>query len=106
MTLVPASMLSASDLAYLGPTVTDLVRSKRALHGRSRRDLHHLDPAVWLAKHYDLKPAEIRELMRVSSLALVDRYTGSLKVTRSLADAGPKLEPDDQGNPQKSMTVG
>ncbi|MBI1335877.1 MAG: hypothetical protein GC164_02825 [Phycisphaera sp.] len=46
MTLVPASMLSASDLAYLGPTVTDLVRSKRALHGWSRRDLHHLEPAV------------------------------------------------------------
>ncbi|MBI1338466.1 MAG: hypothetical protein GC164_16105 [Phycisphaera sp.] len=46
MTLVPASMLSASDLDYLGPTVTDAVRSQRS--GRSLDGPHHRDlvPAV------------------------------------------------------------
>lgn len=52
---------------------------------------------VWLAQHVGATPAEIRELMRVGSLALVDRYTKSLRITANLAERGPDLTtPKDQ----------
>lgn len=55
-------------------------------------DFHSLrhTRAVWLLSHCGASPAEARELLRVSSLSLVDRYSRSLRVTRTVT--GPDLD--------------
>jgi hypothetical protein len=55
---------------------------------------------VWLFEHHKAHPREVQELMGVSSLALVDRYTRSFRFTDlSLIERGPDLSmrPDDGG---------
>jgi integrase len=61
---------------------------------------------VWLAQHHDAKPAEIRELMRVSSMALVDRYSRSLRVTRSIAESGPDMDAPSERQRQQARATG
>src|SRR5262249_10601028 len=49
---------------------------------------------VWLFEHHKASPREVQELMRLSSLSLVDRYTRSFRVTdKSLVERGPDLSP-------------
>ncbi|MCC6581555.1 MAG: hypothetical protein IT440_14060 [Phycisphaeraceae bacterium] len=47
---------------------------------------------VWLATYAGATPREIQELMRVSTLGLVDRYCRSFRMTRTLITAGPDLD--------------
>jgi integrase len=50
---------------------------------------------VWLFEHYGASPREVQELMRVSSIALVDRYTRSFKIGgRNFASRSPDLSTD------------
>jgi integrase len=59
---------------------------------------------VWLFEHYRLHPREVQELMGVSSLTLVDRYTQSFKLTDlSFVERAPDLSPPAgaRQNPQK-----
>ena len=50
---------------------------------------------VWLFEHFGASPREVQELMRVSSIALVDRYARSFKVGgRNFADRSPNLAAD------------
>jgi integrase len=47
---------------------------------------------VWLFEHHKAHPREVQELMGVSSLALVDRYTRSFRLTDlSVIERGPDL---------------
>ncbi len=47
---------------------------------------------VWLFEHHKAHPREVQELMGVSSLALVDRYTQSFRLTDlSVIERGPDL---------------
>ena len=47
---------------------------------------------VWLFEHYKAHPREVQELMGVSSLALVDRYTRSFRLTDAgMVERGPDL---------------
>lgn len=47
---------------------------------------------VWLFEHHNAKPREVQELLGVGSLALVDRYTKSMKVTdAAVIERGPDL---------------
>ncbi|MGE5610448.1 MAG: tyrosine-type recombinase/integrase [Bacillota bacterium] len=47
---------------------------------------------VWLFEHNKATPREAQELMRVSSLSLVDRYTRSFKLAdNAVAERGPEL---------------
>ncbi len=47
---------------------------------------------VWLFEHHRASPREVQELMRVSSMALVQRYTRSFRLAgREIADRGPDL---------------
>lgn len=38
---------------------------------------------MWLFEHHNAKPREVQELLGVSSIALVDRYTKSMRYTSS-----------------------
>ena len=47
---------------------------------------------VWLFEHHKAHPREVQELMGVSSLTLVDRYTRSFRLTDlSVIERGPDL---------------
>jgi integrase len=47
---------------------------------------------VWLFEHYKASPREVQDLMRLSSIALVDRYSRSFKIRdTTLVDRGPDL---------------
>ncbi len=47
---------------------------------------------VWLCQYHGATPRETQELMRVSSLALVDRYSRSFRLTDiDIAERGPQL---------------
>ncbi len=83
----------------------DVGISYRDAQGR-KIDFHALrhTRGVWLGQYTDARPAEIRELMRVSSLALVDRYTRSLRVTREYADACPSLDVPAQAEELRAST--
>jgi hypothetical protein len=49
---------------------------------------------VWLFEHHKAHPREVQDLMGVSSLALVDRYTRSYRLTDlSVIERGPDLSP-------------
>jgi integrase len=49
---------------------------------------------VWLFEHYKASAREVQDLMRLSSIALVDRYSRSFKIQDSnLVDRGPDLSP-------------
>jgi integrase len=49
---------------------------------------------VWLFEHFGASSREVQELMRVSSIALVDRYARSFKVGgRDFASRSPDLSP-------------
>jgi integrase len=46
----------------------------------------------WLFEHHGANPKEVQTLMRLSSLALVDRYTRSFRLKdKTIADRGPDL---------------
>ena len=62
---------------------------------------------VWLFEHHGAGPREVQELMRVSSIALVDRYTRSLRVAgRSIADRSPDLSPPQREEKRATGTDG
>jgi len=47
---------------------------------------------VWLFDHHDVKPREVQELLGEGSIALIDRYTKSMKTTDlSVIDRRPEL---------------
>jgi len=47
---------------------------------------------VWLFEHHMAHPREVQELMRLSSLSLVDKYSKSFRLTDStLIERGPDL---------------
>lgn len=54
---------------------------------------------VWLFEHHDAKPREVQELLGVWSMALVDRYTRSMKITNNaVIERGPNLVPQEKPN--------
>jgi integrase len=56
---------------------------------------------VWLFEHYKAHPREVQELMGVSSLGLVDRYTRSFRLTdKGIATRGPDLSAPPEANAQ------
>jgi len=60
---------------------------------------------VWLFEHHKAHPREVQELMGVSSIALVDRYTRSFRLTDlSVIERGPDLSkrPDDDNAAQSA----
>jgi integrase len=51
--------------------------------------------AVWLFQHHDASAKEVQELLGVSSIALVDRYSKSFKLNDlSVIERGPDLAPE------------
>ena len=62
---------------------------------------------VWLFEHHKAHPREVQELMGVSSLALVDRYTQSFRLTDlGVIERGPDLTiPDPVEEPKNTGTV-
>jgi chloramphenicol 3-O-phosphotransferase len=59
---------------------------------------------VWLFEHNNAKPREVQELLGVSSIALVDRYTRSMKFTSSaVIERGPNLTLDDVVGPETPL---
>jgi integrase len=62
---------------------------------------------VWLFEHYNATPREVQALMRVSSIALVDRYAKSFKLAgRRLADRAPDLNNLPAIEPAKPAAAG
>ena len=55
---------------------------------------------VWLFEHHDASPREMQELLGVGSLALVDRYTKSFRLTDfRVVERGPDLAPAPAPSP-------
>lgn len=94
--------LGAARAAYIATATTaeeidERTKSDFCAYVNSRGE--HLDfhalrhtRGVWLFVYHDAKPKEVQALMRVSSLALVDRYTRSFKVDgAALTERGPDL---------------
>jgi integrase len=87
---------------------SDFLRYKNA--GGEYLDFHALrhTRGVWLFEHHKAHPREVQELMGVSSLALVDRYTRSFRITDlSLIERGPDLSkrPDDISGAQAATGI-
>jgi Phage integrase family len=100
--------LDAARSAWLDTAATPTLREEREQSDFLRYknaagqylDFHALRHTcgVWLFEHHKAHPREVQELMGVSSLALVDRYTRSFRLTDlSLIERGPDLSkrPDD-----------
>lgn len=61
---------------------------------------------VWLFEHHDASAKEVQELLGVSSIALVDRYTKSFKLTdMSVIERGPDLAPQLAPETQAQIAV-
>lgn len=54
---------------------------------------------VWLFEHHGAGPREVQELMRVSTIQLVDRYASSFRIRdRRVIESGPIIAPEtDEG---------
>ena len=102
--------LNAARTAWLAESPTPAVRAERErgdfLRYRDSAgrylDFHALrhTRGVWLFEHHKAHPREVQELMGVASLALVDRYTRSFRLTDlSVIERGPDLSvrPADAG---------
>ena len=62
---------------------------------------------VWLFEHHKAHPREVQELMGVSSLALVDRYTRSFRLTDlSVIERGPDLTVSQPGKEEANTKTG
>lgn len=62
---------------------------------------------VWLFEHYKAHPREVQELMGVSSLSLVDRYTQSFRLTDlAMIERGPDLSLPQQQTLRPTGTYG
>ena len=58
---------------------------------------------VWLFEHHNAKPREVQELLGVGSMALVDRYTRSMKITNNaVIERGPSLVPQGPNHDDKA----
>ena len=102
--------------AWLKESATQKVRTEREKSDFLRYcdsagrylDFHALrhTRGVWLFEHHKAHPREVQELMGVSSLALVDRYTRSFRLTDlRVIERGPDLSaPNILEEPKKTGT--
>ncbi len=97
-----ADDLDAARLAWIADAPTPHERAAREQSDHLAKDDHEgraVDfhalrhtRGVWLFQHHNATAREAQELMRVSSVALVDRYARSFRLRdMSLIDRGPEL---------------
>ena len=86
---------------------SDFLRYKNAAgHYLDFHALRHTR-GVWLFEHHKAHPREVQELMGVSSLALVDRYTRSFRLTDlSVVERGPDLSQRPAGGAETAKATG